>query len=173
MLSLDRATDLLEKCEYNIGRLFLCESHPEYDYAMFDAVLSLNHLFEWFLKDKTILEPKRLECIKLFNPFQSYNEVSGDFKKLYTKLNIFPEANNFQYNIRLLCNKAKHFKKTTIETQERNTLSVAGNMYAGNANAVAGYFKRYKYSIDINGSIEDLQELMEKLILQWSEFNKY
>lgn len=86
MLSLNRVTDLLKKCEYNIGRLSLCDNHPEYDYAMFDAVLNLNHLFEWFLKDKDILEQKKLECIKIFNSFQSPYDVSGDFKKLYKKV---------------------------------------------------------------------------------------
>ena len=170
MLSLDRATDLLKKCEYNIGRLFLCDTHPEYDYAMFDVVVSLNHLFEWFLKDKTIPEQERLKCIKEFNPFQSPYDVSSDFKKLYKKLDLFPKTNEPQLNIRLLCNKAKHFKKTQIETQGKNILSTAGNMYAGNVNSVAAYFERYKYSVDINGTTEDLQELMEKLINQWSEF---
>jgi len=170
MLSLNCAKDLLAKCQRDQLALSICETHPEYDYSMFDSVLSLNHLFEWYLKDDSIPDVKRLDCIKRFNPFQSFDKVSRDLKKYYKKISSFPDINKNQKYIRLLCNKGKHFKKTVIETQERNILATCGNMYAGNITAVASYFERYKYSVEVDGKTFDIQHMIEDLLEQWVFF---
>ncbi|MES0491204.1 MAG: hypothetical protein ABUK01_14505 [Leptospirales bacterium] len=170
MFSLNHAIDLLEKCQRDQVALANCETHPEYDYVMFDAVLSLSHLFEWYLKDDSIPKAKRLSCIEIFNPFQSIDKVSADLKKYYNKIQNFPNPNSSQESIRLLCNKGKHFKKTTIEIQDRHLLSTCNNMYAGNVTAGAGFFKRYKYSVEIDGQAVDLHNVINDLLNQWITF---
>lgn len=80
ILSLNSYEDLLAKSNYEIDQLKSCISHPEYDYILFNLVLGMNHLYEWFLKDKDVSEELKLKCIKNFNPFNTPYDVSSDFK---------------------------------------------------------------------------------------------
>jgi len=93
-------------------------------------------------------------------------DVSGDFKNLYRKLPDFPERNNEQYVIRQLCNKAKHFKKTEIEKQERNDISVTGVMECGDR--LGAY--HYIYTVENEGKDELLTKVLEVNLDQWEKF---
>ena len=68
ILSLDSYQNLLQKCEYEYNSLQQCKSHPEYDFLLFNLVVGLNHLFEWFLKEKSTSEYAKSKCIETFNP---------------------------------------------------------------------------------------------------------
>ena len=168
IFSLNHYRDLFDKCISEFRMLENCRVHPDYDHLLFNVVLSVNHLFEWFVKDKKVSEPIKLECIKLFNPYSSPYDVSGDFKYLYRKLTDFPKLNNEQSVIRQLCNKAKHFKKTEIEKQERNDISVAGVMRCGDP---LGAF-HYIYTVENDGKDELLTELLKSNLDQWDRFLK-
>ena len=168
IFSLNHYRDLFDKCVSEFRMLENCRIHPDYDHLLFNIVLSANHLFEWFIKDKEVSEPIKLECIKVFNPFYSPYDVSGDFKTLYRKLPDFPKRNNEQFVIRQLCNKAKHFKKIEIEKQERNDVSVAGVMECGDC--LGAY--HYIYTVENEGKDELLTKVLEVNLDQWDKFIK-
>ena len=172
ILSLDSYQNLLQKCEYEYRSLQQCKSHPEYDFLLFNLVVGLNHLFEWFLKEKSTSEYAKSKCIETFNPFVSPYDVSGDFKKDYKKIDEFPPLNETQEVIRKLCNKAKHFKKQNIESQGKNYTCVAGDdsMECGNPEADSGAFDHYVYFVEINGEDRDLEILIGKHLLDWKVF---
>ena len=172
ILSLNSYIDLFNKCRQEFDQLNNCSSHPEYDFILFNIIMGMNHIYEWFLKEKIIEESRKLKCVREFNPFTSPYDVSGDFKQLYRKLSNFPKTNKNQEVIRKLCNKAKHFKKTEIETQGKNLTAVAGaaHMQCGEPNAVAGAFDHYTYSVDINGENVNLEILIKSHIENWGNF---
>ena len=138
---------------------------------LFNIVLGMNHIFEWCLKEKTLDQARKLECIKKINPFSSPYDVWNDFKNLYRQLPEFPKTNEYQEVIRRLCNKAKHFKQTAIEKRSKTYTAVCGaeNMQCGNLDSVCGGF-RYAYSVDINGEDRDLTEILTHQIESWSNF---
>ena len=145
-----------------------CRVQPDYDYLLFNIVLSANHLFEWFVKDKKLSESDKLKCITEFNPYSSPYDVSGDLKFLYRKLIDFPKTNNEQFLIRQLSNKAKHFKKTEIEKQERIERAVAGTMTCGEH--LGAY--HYIYTVENNGKDELLTKLLKTNFDHWEKFIK-
>ncbi len=168
IFSLNQYNDLYDKCALELNMLENSRSHPEYDYLLFNIVLGENHLFEWFIKDKKVSKPIKLECIKVFNPFSSPYDVSEDFKSLYRELPSFPTPNKEQLVIRQLCNKAKHFKRTEIEKQEKNDISVAGVMECGDH--LGAYL--YVYTVEIEGNDEFLNEVLKVNLARWDKFIK-
>ena len=92
ILTLNSYEILLGKCKKEIGELRKCNSHPDYDFLLFNVILSMNHLFEWFLKDDSVSQDKKLECIKSFNPYSERGKVSRDFTSLYGQLEDFPKT---------------------------------------------------------------------------------
>ena len=170
LLSLSSYNDLLQKCSRELCGLKKCESHPEYDFILFNIVLGMNHLFEWYLKEKSVERTNKLDCIKRFNPFSSPYDVSSDFKSLYRELDSFPNTNQYQEVIRKLCNKAKHFKQSSIEKQSKNYTAVFGAEYmqCGNPDAACGGFDHYIYSVEIDGSDKDLEKRVSSLLDSWN-----
>ncbi len=174
LLSLTSYKELLNKCKKELSELELCSVHPDYDYTLFNIVLSLNHLFEWYLKDKDVVDTRKNECISLLNPFNDLTKVSYDFKELYDSLKTFPKTNKYQEVIRLLCNKAKHFKKRNLEKQEKHYTSVCGSptMAAGGEFAYCGAYDHYLYYVEIKGQDIDLITIINTLINTWIDFIK-
>ncbi|MFT5849152.1 hypothetical protein [Psychroserpens sp.] len=173
LLSLNSYQDLLFKCEFELEKLQNCSTHPDYDFILFNIVIGLNHLFDWYLKEEDLTEEQKINCINSFNPYQSLDRVSREFKSLYRKIENFPQINAYQESIRDLSNKAKHFNKTQIiEKQDRNYTVTCGSPLAtcGNDKAVSGGFDHYIYSIKINGSDENLQQVISALIISWRGF---
>jgi hypothetical protein len=173
LLSLSSYRDLLYKCEFELENMQNCSTHPDYDFSLFNIVLGLNHLFEWYLKEDALTEDQKINCIKRFNPFQSLDNVPREFKGFYNKVDNFPQTNSYQALIRKLCNKAKHFKKTLIEKQDKNYTVTCGSPLAtcGNIEAVSGGFDHYIYTIEVDGSDIDLQQVISSLIVSWREFS--
>lgn len=170
LLSLNNASNLLAKCIKELHDLEQCEEHPGYDFTLFNIILDLNHLFEWYLKEKNLEIGKKLDCIKQFNPFQSPDDVSRDFKEFYKRLEVFPQTDMHQEVIRKLCNKAKHFKRKPLEKQHKKMTAVCGadHMVCGNEKAECGGFDHYIYSVEINGADKDLKKLISSQIEKWS-----
>ncbi len=171
ILSLNSYEDLLSKCQVELQQLQSVKSNPEYDFMLFNLVLGMNHLFEWYLKEKNINEKMKMECIKKFNPFASPYDVSGDFKGLYRESD-FPETNPYQEVVRKLCNKAKHFKKQAIEKQDKHYTASCGSvaMQCGNPDASCGAFSHYIYTVEIAGEDKNLTIIMSQLINDWVNF---
>lgn len=172
ILTLNSYETLLGKCRNEIIELQGCKLHPNYDFLVFNIILSMNHLFEWFLKDENIPQDKKIGCIKTFNPYRTENNVSRDFKSIYGQLEDFPEVNRSQELIRELCNKAKHFTKKKIEVQDRNYTVECGyeSMECGNPDAVCGEFDHYIYFVEVDGNQMNLELLMACLINRWAGF---
>ncbi|WP_429236140.1 hypothetical protein [Aeromonas salmonicida] len=172
IFSLENYQHLLQKCQCEYKLLKGCESHPEYDFLLFNLVVSLNHLFDWFLKENSISEHTKSKCIIKFNPFISLDDIPSDFKGYYKKLNAFPPLNEFQEVIRKLCNKAKHFKKKTIESQGKNYTCGAGDdsVECGNPEIVCGTFNHYLYFVEISGEDINLEALISKHLIDWECF---
>ncbi|MBW0295114.1 hypothetical protein N5C36_03165 [Shewanella xiamenensis] len=168
IFSLFNYKDLLLKCKLEASTLKDCSSHPEYDYILFNIVMGINHLFEWYLKDQSVGEKNKIACLCNFNPFNELDVVSADFKSLYKKLEPFPNKNYHQEAIRQLCNKAKHFKQKMIERQDKNYTCLFGNESFGNTSF--GSFNHYLYFVELNGHDTDLSDLLVDLLKQWESF---
>ncbi|MDC8832957.1 hypothetical protein [Alteromonas gilva] len=171
LLSLDNYHHLLEKCEQELIQLGECFSHPKYDYLLFNVVFGMNHLFEWYLRDESIQNSCKTECVRQFNPF-SVGKVPKELKSYYNGLEDFPETCAYQETVRKLCNKAKHFKKVEIEKQGENYTVTSGSPIAvcGHPEAVCGAFDHYLYSVSINGQDVDLYQMLKKLHRDWMSF---
>lgn len=171
ILTLNNYSLLFEKCKKEVGELQRCNLHPDYDFLMFNVILSLSHLFEWYLVDDSA--PKKIECIKLFNPFRDIDSVPGYLKSQFKAVGDFPEKNEYQALTRELCNKAKHFKKEKdIELQERSFNVELGDdeMECGNSDADCGGFDHYIYFVELHGNKVNLELLVTSLIEEWSFF---
>lgn len=176
IFSLDCASDLLAKCRKEIDELNQCSTHPEYDYALFNIVVGMNHLYEWYLKDREFSLERKLKCVETFNPYSSLRVVPSDLKKLdenlYAKCASFPKLDVNQVAIRGLCNKAKHCKTEPQEVQIKNYTSVVGakHMQAGEPEAECGGFDHYIYIVEIDGIDENLEELVKTQLKKWLPF---
>lgn len=175
IFSLASYKELLFKCECEIQILSNCKKHPDYDFTLFNIVIGLNHVFEWFLKDDNIDRDKKVLCISKFNPYASCQEVSGDFNDLYRSLNVFPDPDPYQEVIRKLCNKAKHFKKrTSIEQQDKHYTSIWGaqHMQFNGERADYGGFNHYLYFVSIDGVDINLADIVNTQFKKWIEFSE-
>jgi len=171
ILSMNSYTDLLKKCIWENNQLRNCSTHPEYDYILLNIIFAMNHIFEWYLKDIELSDGKKLECIKLFNPY-SETDYPCEFKTLYKKLVDYPNVNEYQKTIRLLCNKAKHFKTAIIERQEKHFISSFGNSRFSENGSSFGSFDHYSYFVEINSNNVDLLKLISSQLSKWEEFVK-
>jgi hypothetical protein len=171
VLSLNSYRDLLQKCETELQLLVSCDKHPEYDFILFNLVLGLNHLFEWYLLDEDTPETAKHICIQRLNPFEPGDRIPRDFNQLYDGIQSFPEMNHHQQAIRQLSNKAKHFKKTEVEHSSKNYTCGCGEpgMECGEPGALAGAFNHYVYSVNIQGSDVGLLAVATALIDEWHE----
>ncbi len=171
ILSLNSYVDLLEKCNWEHDQLRNCSTHPEHDFILFNIILAMNHLFEWFLKESEISNDAKLECIKVFNPYCKADNLH-EFKKLYDQIAAHPNVNEYQKTIRMLCNRAKHFKKKPIEKQKKNFTSSFGNVRFSKTGTSWGGFDHYLYVVEINNKEIDLSELISIQLGHWNSFAK-
>ncbi len=146
-------------------------TYPEYEYGLINTIISLNHLFDWTLKDEEIIsESGKDNCLKLLNPYEPSDKIPRDFNPYYKK-RTFPSTNPYQFTIRLLANKAKHFKKVPIVKGKKGPIcSVSGTFGAGDDDSYSGYFTQYKYVVEINGRDEDVSDVISTTIDTWKKF---
>ena len=112
--------DLFWKSQNDWHRLHDSDQQKR-SYALFDLVSTLNHMWEWFLKDETIDIAQRVECARRFNPYEYRKWVPREFMDFYETLCPFPPKNELQSLVRMICNRAKHAtnkpKLSTIKTE--------------------------------------------------------
>ena len=172
-LSFDDHKDLLNKCLYEENKLRCSQGkHPEYQYLIFNIVISLNHLFEWFMKNNQVIDENKKNCIKNFNPYKSSDDVNKDFMKFYDELDEFPPINEYQLLIRKLCNKAKHFNIRPIEERKKQDITCAGesSMNCGEISAVCGNFVYSYFVHNDNGDDICIKSLISEQIVKWKIF---
>jgi hypothetical protein len=153
----------------------LANSDPKKkSYALFNLVMTLNHLFDWFLKDPGVSQRRKLRCIQAFNPYKK--KASPDLKRLFEKLPTFPQKNINQYLVRCVCNKAKHAKLTPALSRSEVTAFIGTGdprAFAGSPVAVAGYHvTTTSYEVKDGNKKYNLQTICEDLRAQWGEFIK-
>lgn len=161
--------ELYKKCVFEFNKLKEETNNPEYDYALFNIILTLNHLFEWYILDNSICENRKIECIKIFNPYEKLEYVPRHLEKIYKKIRTYPNENKNQTNIRKLSNDAKHFKQLKLEKQSKNYTSVFGSFQFGPQNQF-GSFDHYIYFVKINEININLEDIIESLLNLWSNF---
>ncbi len=161
VLSLRSYLDLLEKCRYELGQLQNCSLHPEYDFAIVNLVLSMNHIYEWCLLDEDIGAEQKQECVRRFNPYSPNDNLPRDLKKKYPE-NEFPQVNLYQEALRSLSNKAKHFKKKRVEIQTPNYTALCGeeSMQCGELATTCGAFDHYLYFVEIDDRDVGLEQML-------------
>ena len=173
ILSIVDYSALFQKCQYEIAKLTECTTHPERDYLMINLIIGLNHLFEWYLKDRKVDVSAKLLCINQFNPYKVPPSKEGDeISKLYRKLQNRPNTNRNQEVIRELCNKAKHLKEKEIEVGQMNYICGMGDEHVqcGEPFALSGSFNYYNYFVDMDGKEIDLISILRTQIEEWSKF---
>lgn len=172
LLSLNSYNGLLEKCEYDYQMLESARRNPDYEYHVFNLVMGLNHLFEWYLKESCNSAQKKMECITRFNPFSSLDNVSGEFKSIYSKFPTFPRINVEQETIRKLCNNAKHFNSSVPHKASKHHTAVMGKkgVCLGNKSAMCGAFSHLEYTVSLGDQEINVVTLLAKLLEQWKLF---
>lgn len=145
-MELKSSKDLLLKCIYEFEKLDT--SQKEYEYALFNIIVSLNHLYEWVKEDESVESIIKQKCISEFHNFD------------------MPKTNE----IRLLANSLKHFNKSKISTMLNTETSELGAgdkfMECGHPDAISGN-QITTYSININNEQFELSDLLAELIGNW------
>ena len=73
-------SDLIEKVRYERSLVNTSSANKKSDiYPLFNIVLTLNHIFEWFYKDEKIDTKLRAECIKIFNTYDNQDNHYKQF----------------------------------------------------------------------------------------------
>ena len=165
--------DLYFKCRYDWKQLSNSDPSKK-SYAVFNLITTLNHMFDWVVRDEDVSEGKRLLCITLFNPYKAAKSVGADFKELYEKLPELPTTNTEQYLVRSLCNKAKHLLHAPSTESVENTIYFgAGHpeMYCGGPKARVGYHEIIiTHTVEDGGNVHDVKVVCETLMNDWQDF---
>jgi hypothetical protein len=165
--------DMYFKCWHDWKQLH--NSDPEEKtYAMFNLIMTLNHLFDWVLKDQNISFEKKIRCIRAFNPYKSMEKVSPDFKEFYDQLPERPPTRTEQYLVRSLSNKAKHLLQTPSTESVTNTVYLGAgspDAYCNGPKAFAGFHEIIvTHVVGDDGEDYDLKDICTTLIHDWGDF---
>lgn len=177
-IKLQDYNDLLSKCEFEYKLLFAKQKiNYDYSYILFNLVCTLNHLYEWFLKDNNVKKPDKYKCINIFNYYtpNQIKEIKNNIKKkdiiskLYKNLTSMPKVNKNQLIVRELCNKAKHFsKKPKIDNKEEFIA------FCGGEKAVCDYMfanqSEIVYFVVYNNQEFIIENICFELINKWKDF---
>jgi hypothetical protein len=161
---------LFEKARYDFERIDREKaSKIKMIYALFDTIMTINHLFDWIMGGKN--ENAKERCVKMFNPFENITQVGNCYRKYFDKNN-FPKTNNNQRIIRGISNNIKHYKVTIANlSMAKTNIAQAGLMCAGQAKAVAGYYELTLKVKDNQGdNTYDLISLLGITLKQWEGF---
>ncbi|MDR0506784.1 MAG: hypothetical protein LBH32_08235 [Dysgonamonadaceae bacterium] len=161
---------LFEKAKYDNTRISNNKSSEQnMVYALFDTIITINHLFDWVMQNKD--ENVKKECINSFNPFENIEQAGKDYKKYFSE-NSFPDTNISQSIIRGLSNNFKHYKVSKLNLSETKiNVAQAGLMCAGQTSAVAGYYEiTFEVKDCRNNQIYDLLSLLNVNLKRWEEF---
>lgn len=171
VFSLSRAEHLFEKCLDEYAQLHSCREHPRYDYLLFNLVTTVNHLFEWYLKDGSVDGERKKACIRLLNPYSCKGRVPEELKEICSKTWDSAAVNLKQEAIRKLSNKSKHFKKREQSKVQRERYpAVCGElaMQCGEPTAVCAYL--YEVQIGEYDQWSNLVIVLGELLDEWRAF---
>ena len=169
---IENYNDLYLKCKYDYALLESTKGYIEYSYDLLNLIFSLNHLYEWYIKDKDIPNEKRDICIETFFPYENGESIGIKEVENYLKERKL-ETNTKQFLIRKVCNNTKHFLRRDNDPDQKmqkNFTACAGSgVYAGTGRC-AGEYDKYNYYLEHNDQKYDLLEILDKLMAEWEEF---
>lgn len=163
--------DLYAKCHHDLKQLQNSDPRKK-SYAIFNLVMDLNHLFDWFMKDQLLSDELKVRCVQKFNPYKE--KASDDFVRWYKGIP-FPLTNEGQYLVRCVSNKAKHSKTSPTTEAALTTVGLgAGSEYA-EAGAPwnecgASELQIVTYWVEDDGLLYDMKVVCSDLQQEWSDF---
>jgi hypothetical protein len=172
---LDSFYDLFLKCDVEKSHLEDSDVR-KWSHTLFNIVVTLDHLYEWFLGDDRVVAEVRKKGLLQFNPYKRRKQVPWYLKCYYKGVVPFPAPNGNQYLVRSLANRAKHFlTDPPIDRSEFTTYPiVAGSAeaYCGGLKAFANYHEIITKFIvvDDNGSPQDIKVVCRELLSSWRKF---
>lgn len=174
LCSITEPFDLVEKCRYEIDNIDNCSSQKEYDYIIFNCIITLNHLFEWYIKYEKNSDENKQKCILKFNPYEKSKNIPKDKLIIasYNEIKEFPELNEYQEAIRKLCNNTKHFNNKKIEYEVQETINIVtnnGDSIVDNLGNSIVCFET-NYFIEINSIEIKIEKIIKVLICLWEQF---
>ena len=149
-------------------------------YILFNVIISLNHLLEWYLSDTDIDKNKKIDALYFFYPCRNDENPPEIINNTMNKYKIIKEnlcCNFNQRILRLMSNKLKHIKikkaKRDIDIINYNnyTTTAGSGVYAG-AGFYAGQFDKYFYYILNDDKEINLVEAIKDKNIQkeWAPF---
>ena len=170
---IENYNDLYLKCKYDYDLLESTKGYIEYSYNLLNLIFALNHLYEWYIKDKDIPNEKRDICIETFFPYENGENIGIEEVKKYLTEKKRPTPNTNQLLIRKVCNNSKHFLRRDNdpgqEMRKNYTACAGAGLYAG-AGHGAGEYDKYNYYLEQNDQNYDLLEILENLMAEWEKF---
>ena len=147
--------DFWQKCRHDYRVFFDKEDNQHYEYKLLNLILSLNHLYDWVVKDENLSADIRNQCERLFWPYSDRSNY-----------------NTKQYLIRKLSNRGKHFKQAENDPGQGTELQnafCAGMPDAIAGNAFARETKIFLY-VEHDGVKYDVESLIKELFDEWKSF---
>jgi hypothetical protein len=167
--------DLYFKCHQDLKELQNSDPRRK-SYAIFNLVVSLNHMFDWFLNDLSASPEMKIKCMTRFNPYKPEDNLPRAFRNLYESLGSeFPRLNEDQYLVRCVGNKAKHWKASpTTEAHKADVGVGAGSQYArvGAPWMQCGVstISIVTYLVEDGGEFYDMKLVCSDLHQEWGSF---
>lgn len=169
--NLNSASDLYEKCKYEFIKISDTNCNNDSIYSLFNLILSLNHLLEWFLTDKSINDLLKEKCIKQFYPYRNQKKISSTLKyfiklRRLSKYNFITNEN--QELLRKISNQIKHIKTKKIDTSIDTSFTVTcgDNKQCGDGHQCGEY--KYIYYVNSNNRDIDLLLTIQNLLNEWN-----
>ena len=174
---LDTSYDLFNKCKYERSIISDSKSDVYTIYQIFNLILSLNHLLEWYLGDSCFSNELKVKCLENFFPYKiwtpskeckskknlkSNNIINSIITSMNLDASIF-QVNEDQYLLRKVSNQIKHIKFNKIETSMATSFTVqCGEIdsYCDYTNQAGDY--KYLFYINDDGKDIDLLKLIDR-----------
>lgn len=170
---LNSASDLYRKCLFEFSLISDEANDDHIIYQLFNIILSLNHLVEWYLKDKTIVDnSKKIHCLQKFYSYEKQGNETEVIKKFIKKQNLLDckfQCNKNQKLIRLISNQIKHVEvKITTNVNSQFIIQCGEDITCGDGSQAGEY--KYVYCVNDGNEEIDVLILINDLLLEWSTF---
>jgi len=147
--------DFWQMCRHNYRLFSNKEDNKHYEYKLLNLILSLNHLYDWVIKDENLSLYIRNQCEKKFYPY-------SDRSNFNTK----------QYLVRKLSNRGKHFKQ--VENDPSQGVELQKAFCADMPDAIAGNAfsreTRMFHYVEHDDVKYDVESLCKELFDEWKFF---
>jgi hypothetical protein len=148
--------DLYWKCLQE-RRLLNNSDEKKMSYALFNMVVTLNHLLDLVMQEDSIPFETKLKCARRFNPYKRHDNIPKEFAVILKSLGHFPRKNKAQYLVRCICNKAKHMRpRTNLKTETVRVTVHWGAVVPGFDQIIDSYFVKSDDGeyYDVKGSLQ-------------------